>query len=69
MLLFSPQGRLLFAGGITPARGHEGDNGGKEAFEYMLEHPNAKTLSFPVYGCGLIARGKTPPAGLPETRL
>lgn len=34
ILLFSKDLHLLYSGGVTPARGHEGDNAGQEAFEY-----------------------------------
>lgn len=54
VLLFAPDGRLLYSGGITAARGHEGSNGGQEAFEYQLVHPDSPVIAFPVFGCGLV---------------
>jgi hypothetical protein len=51
--LYAPDGRLLFSGGITAARGHEGDSVGRAYIPAALEgsrlpHPNA-----PVFGCAL----------------
>lgn len=52
-LLYTPQGKLCYQGGITGSRGHEGDNAGKSALLAALEQ-NAPTLtSAPVYGCCL----------------
>lgn len=36
-LLYAPDGRLAFHGGITPARGHEGDNPGREAIAALVQ--------------------------------
>jgi hypothetical protein len=51
--LYAPDGELLFSGGITAARGHEGDSVGRAYILAALEgtrlpHPNA-----PVFGCAL----------------
>lgn len=62
ILLFAGDGHLLFSGGVTPARGHEGDNAGQEAFEQALAHPESAAVSFPVFGCGLITRVGPGPA-------
>lgn len=54
VLLYAPSGRLLFSGGITPSRGHEGDNHGTKA---LVEHLNGMqpiTKHPPVYGCPLL---------------
>lgn len=49
-LLYDPNGRLLFAGGLTGSRGHSGDNFGREAIEgWILKNQGAKES--PVYGC------------------
>ncbi len=37
-LLYDAEGRLLFSGGITAARGHEGDNLGKNRSDRLVEH-------------------------------
>ena len=52
-LLYDPAGRLLFSGGITVSRGHEGDNTGLIAIERtVLGHPPTNTRT-PVFGCSL----------------
>ena len=35
-LLYDPDGRLIFKGGITASRGHSGDNAGRSAITAML---------------------------------
>jgi hypothetical protein len=55
-LLYSPEGRLLFAGGITESRGHGGDNAGRSAVTAIVlgaaPAPDAPAHT-PVYGCSL----------------
>lgn len=52
-LLFDPSGHLLFRGGITSARGHSGDNTGRDAI-VKLVGGGAPRLNFtPVYGCSI----------------
>lgn len=64
VVLYDPQGRLVFRGGITPARGHEGDNAGAEAITAVVRgsgppdwgSDSARTgavQTTPVYGCEL----------------
>ncbi len=65
VFLFAPDGRLLYSGGITAARGHEGMNGGQEAFEYQLSHPSSPGKTFPVFGCGLVRASNT---SVPDSR-
>jgi len=59
VLLYDPSGRLLFAGGITPGRGHAGDNAGREAVEAALatgrSAKKTKPVDTPVFGCALAA--------------
>jgi hypothetical protein len=51
-LLYAADGHLLFAGGITGSRGHEGDNAGQQAvLASLLAH--AAVQSAPVFGCAL----------------
>jgi hypothetical protein len=58
-MLYGRDGRLLFQGGLTIARGHYGDSPGLLAMESLLEHKNSSavndsaTLTAPVYGCPL----------------
>ncbi|MFL6526924.1 MAG: hypothetical protein ACJ8IQ_02370 [Chthoniobacterales bacterium] len=52
-LLFAADGRLLFQGGITASRGHEGANAGENAIVAIVNGraaPQNKTL---VFGCSL----------------
>ncbi|HEY8966270.1 MAG TPA: hypothetical protein VIM58_07500, partial [Candidatus Methylacidiphilales bacterium] len=56
VLLFDGAGRLLFSGGITGARGHEGPNAGEAAVIALAsgaELPAASRRA-PVYGCSLV---------------
>ena len=46
--------RLLFSGGITAARGHEGDNAGRTAILSLLATGAAERRSTPVFGCSLL---------------
>ncbi len=53
--LYGPDGRLLFHGGITAARGHVGDNAGQAAIASLLLRPGTDETprSSPVFGCAL----------------
>lgn len=64
VFLYSPSGRLLFEGGITPARGHEGGNLGTTAIHEWLASGRSTTTTAPVFGCELVApRGSTGKGG------
>ncbi len=55
VLVYARTGRLLFSGGITPARGHEGDNAGSDAIADLMNGripPNV--IREPVFGCTLL---------------
>ncbi|MBI4717715.1 MAG: hypothetical protein HY763_07930 [Planctomycetes bacterium] len=52
-LLYDAEGRLVFHGGITAARGHEGDNAGKSAILSWLSGAAAEPQETPVFGCPL----------------
>jgi hypothetical protein len=57
VVLYNPQGRLIFRGGITIARGHSGDNAGRTELMTMLQGRaivEAKDAT-PVYGCALFS--------------
>jgi hypothetical protein len=56
---FDPAGRLLFSGGITDSRGHEGYSAGSAALAAILEGGQPRQIHTPVYGCAL---GVAPPA-------
>jgi hypothetical protein len=51
--LYDAAGRLLFSGGITPARGHAGDNAGRRALQRLIEGTTAADAVAPVFGCFL----------------
>lgn len=53
VVLYNPDGKLLFSGGITSARGHEGDNAGENLVLVGLSGHVAKLKHTPVYGCSL----------------
>jgi hypothetical protein len=51
--LYDADGRLLFSGGITSARGHSGDNAGRSAIESFLNAGGADRSETNVFGCPL----------------
>lgn len=51
VLLYDPQGQLKFHGGITAARGHAGDNLGRQAIETYLDTGRLPVSQTPVFGC------------------
>ena len=53
VLLYNPEGRLIFNGGITGSRGHSGDNDGRDAVVSLLTVGAAKRTETPVFGCPL----------------
>jgi hypothetical protein len=54
VLLYNPDGRLFFQGGITPLRNHEGDNVGSLAVKRMVMQTSRDFAEAPVFGCPLI---------------
>ncbi|HLL71285.1 MAG TPA: hypothetical protein VK363_07620 [Pyrinomonadaceae bacterium] len=54
-MLYDARGKLLFSGGITGARGHEGDNAGRAAIVSLLTTNESGEKGTPVYGCPLFA--------------
>jgi hypothetical protein len=52
-LLYSATGSLLFSGGITYARAHEGDNPGRTALRSILSGRHPAVTRTPVFGCFL----------------
>ncbi len=53
--LYNPDGTLLFKGGITPSRGHPGENPGRSRIISAARNPEASASAFstPVFGCAL----------------
>jgi hypothetical protein len=60
-LLYDPSGELVFQGGITSARGHEGDSEGSRSLAAILLGEEAAARGAPVFGCPLF-ESKTAPA-------
>lgn len=59
VVLYSPEGRLVFAGGITAGRGHEGPNTGTQRLRALLRGHDPSSHTSPVFGCALQADGET----------
>lgn len=55
--LYDRHGRLAFAGGVTSARGHQGDNEGIAAVSALLQQHRPAHERTPVFGCGLSIGG------------
>jgi hypothetical protein len=55
---FDRAGHLLFSGGITASRGHEGDNAGTDVIEAILSGHSTNARSTPVFGCALTDRSE-----------
>lgn len=52
-ILFNPDGKVVFQGGLTSARGHEGDNNGTQAvLDWVLTNRSQVTKT-PAFGCHL----------------
>ncbi|MGH9361550.1 MAG: RedB protein, partial [Thermoanaerobaculia bacterium] len=60
-LLYDADGRLLFSGGLTSARGHEGPSFGQRRIAALLTTGAADRQHAPVFGCSL----RTPPVARP----
>jgi len=58
-MLYDPNGRLLFDGGITGSRGHVGDNTGATALLMLLTHRSSTRTTTPVFGCSILERDTT----------
>jgi hypothetical protein len=54
VILYDPRGHLLYRGGITVGRGHEGDNPGRRAVVAYLQGERAEAARLPVFGCPLL---------------
>ena len=54
VLLYDPDGRLIFSGGITGSRGHLGINAGRKAVLSLLTGRSTEKKETPVFGCSLI---------------
>ena len=54
-VLYDANGHLLFHGGITPSRGHIGDNEGSNAIATLLTQQRADSHHTLAFGCDLFA--------------
>jgi len=54
-VLYDASGRLLFQGGITPLRGHSGDNAGSNAIATLLVQQRPDRDHTFAFGCDLFA--------------
>lgn len=59
VLLFGADGKLLFSGGITAARGQVGDNPGKTAVEALLAGKETAGFGNAIFGCELFDASAT----------
>jgi hypothetical protein len=55
-LFYDSEGVLMFQGGITSARGHSGDNAGRDAIVAFAGRELSNPVKTPVFGCGLFER-------------
>ena len=58
--LYSRDGERLFAGGITPGRGHEGSNAGGAAILAALDGVAERQSYTAVFGCSLVDPARSP---------
>jgi hypothetical protein len=57
VVLFDPEGRRHFEGGITSTRGHEGDSLGRAAILDLIQRGVAERPAAPVFGCSIRGDG------------
>jgi hypothetical protein len=62
-LVYDATGKLLFHGGITGSRGHEGDNVGRSVIESILAGDMVACRQTQVFGCSLRERNGSIPVG------
>lgn len=53
VMLYSCDGHLLFRGGITQSRGHEGDNPAADSLVGLLNGTSSGMSQAPIFGCPL----------------
>ena len=56
VMLYGGNGRLMFSGGITAARGHSGDNAGSSAIVALLTTNDSGIDHTSIFGCPLLQR-------------
>jgi hypothetical protein len=62
-LLYEPDGHLAFHGGMTVARGHSGDNPGRDTLMALLRHVTVRRRENPVFGCRMFDARPQPGGG------
>jgi hypothetical protein len=67
VIAFGARGQLLFHGGLTPARGHEGDSFGQRRLLAVLRGETPDRSDSPVFGCAL--RHESAQADSPSTPI
>jgi hypothetical protein len=65
VLLFDSAGNRLYAGGVTMARGHAGDNAGLQAVTDLLVDHGADVPSIPPFGCEMVRENRQPTVTTP----
>jgi hypothetical protein len=58
-LLFDDDRQLLYSGGITSSRGHEGDSVNVQSLERLLRRESAQFVQYPVFGCPILALSRS----------
>ena len=53
VIAYGADGTLLFHGGVTPARGHEGDSFGRQRLLAVLRGQSPDRRDSPVFGCSI----------------
>jgi hypothetical protein len=56
-LLYDKDGALLFSGGITGSRAHQGDNDGRRSIVALLNRKTSGRTATNVFGCSLFSNG------------
>lgn len=64
--LFGPDGALLFSGGITPSRAHEGNSIGRERIISLVTEGTAERDVSDVFGCPIHAEDEPTPSAPPR---
>lgn len=54
-LIYGADRNLVFSGGITPSRGHEGDSRASSQFIHSVNRYSREFTSWPVFGCSIVA--------------
>ncbi len=62
VMLYDSNDRLIFSGGITPSRGHQGPSAGQDAILNFLDGLPVVRSRAPVYGCSLHNPERAPAA-------